>query len=168
MKTLYLAILPIICSCTLLADTPTQATKPLYLTSTPTWLHLSIVSQNAGHKIQMLGVDSGEPKTKGFAKDIKTIDQLLDQLVSKGLLKRQTFQLKPQLDLEESLIKAVGQFVEKASEQYGYYVVREMLDVGTRQRLKEFDEDAPVILNVRMPERLLKELEALLKKNGGK
>lgn len=171
MKPLYLALLPIFCSGTLLANPTTKteikAEKPLYLTSTTTWLHLSIISQNAGHKIQMLGVDSGDPDTQGFTRDIQTIDRLLNQLVDKGLLKKQTFQLKPQLDLEESLIKAVGQFVEKASEQYGYYVIREMMDIGTRQRLKKFNENAPVILNVRVPEKLLKELEALLKKNGG-
>lgn len=147
-------------------STPLSAHKPLYLTSTPTWMRLSIVSQNAGHKIHMLGVDTGEPRAKAFAKEIKTIDTLLDQLVAKGLLKKETFQLKARLDLEESLIMAVGEFMEKASEQYGYYVIREMMDVGTRQKMKPFDDQAPVILNVRMPEKLLKELEALLKKNG--
>lgn len=168
MKLIKLTLLAAICSGNLLAKPPIEARTPLYLTDTPTWLHLSIVSQNAGHKIQMLGVDADEPDTRQFAQDIKTIDTLLDRLVEKGLLKKKTFRLKPQLDLEESLIMAVGKFVEKASEKYGYYVVREMMDVGTRQRLKEFDEEAPVVLNVRMPEHLLKELETLLKKKGAK
>jgi hypothetical protein len=114
----------------------------------------------------MLGVDNGESGTKGFKKDIAAIDSLLDQLVSKGVLKKQQFILKPQLDLEESLIVAGTQLIEKAAPQYGYYVVREMMDVGARQQLKEFDEDAPVILNVRMPEKLLAEFAALLNKSG--
>lgn len=158
-KLLQLTLLLIICSGISLANTPTKADEPSH---TNLWLQLSIVSQNAGHKIQMFGVDADQPDSKDFAREIKTIDHLLDQLVEKGLLKKQTFKLKPQLDLEESLIMAVGKFVSKHSDQYGYYVVREMLDVGTRQRLKEFDENAPVILNVRMPEALIKELETIL------
>ena len=163
-------ILSILIASTALAEPPSTATpsadKPLYLTSTPTWMHLSIVSQNAGHKIHMLGVDADEVSKKSFAKDIATIDTLLNQLVAKGLLKKQTFHLKPQLDLDESLIMAVGEFAEKASEKYGIYVVREMMDVGTRQRLKPFDDQAPVVLNVRMPAKLLKELKVLMLKNG--
>ena len=103
-------LLAILCTVTALAEPPaaipSSAPKPLYLTSTPTWMQLSIVSQNAGHKIHMLGVDTGEPSAKAFSKEIKTIDTLLDQLVTKGLLKKQTFHLKPKLDLEESLIMA--------------------------------------------------------------
>lgn len=159
-----ITLLTIICSGSLLADAPKPSSNEL----DPVWLKLSILSQNAGHQIHMLGVDSDEPNTASFKKTIQSIDTQLDLLVTKGVLKKKTFQLKPQLDLEESLIESVGKFMEKAAEKYGYYVVREMMDVGTRQRLKEFDDQAPVILNVRMPEKLLKELETLLKKSGGK
>ena len=129
------------------------------------WLKLSIHSQNAGHGIHMRGVDNESPNSKKFKKHIEAIDSLLDQLVSKGILKKQQFKLKPQLDLEETLITAVGKLIDKAAKEYGYYVVREMMDIGTRQRLKEFDDTAPVILNARMPEPLLKEFQALLKKS---
>lgn len=113
----------------------------------------------------MLGVDTGESGTKGFKKDIAAIDTLLDQLVSIGALKKQQFVLKPQLDLEESLIEAGRKLIEKASPQYGYYVVREMMDVGARQQLKEFDDKAPIVLNVRMPEKLLAQFASLLQKS---
>ena len=162
MTRLTTSLLVIFCSVNLNAAPQKTISNEL----SPIWLKLSIHSQNAGHKIHMLGIDTGESGTKGFKKDIAAIDSLLDQLVSKGALKKQQFILKPQLDLEESLIVAGTKLIEKAAPQYGYYVVREMMDVGARQQLKEFDEEAPVILNVRMPEKLLAEFAALLNKSG--
>lgn len=127
------------------------------------WLELAIHAQNAGHKIHMLGVESDSSGTKAFSKDISAIDHVLNKLVNQGVLKKKKFTLKPQLDLEDALITAVGHFVQKAAKQYGYYSVREMMDIGTRQKLKEFDDAAPTILNVRMPASLLAEFEKLLK-----
>lgn len=161
---LFTPLLVIFCSFNLHASPPKSNANSIGVI----WHKLSIHSQNTGHKIHMLGVDNGEGSAKGFKKNIAAIDSLLDQLVSKGVLKKQQFILKPQLDLEESLIVAVAKLIEKAAPQYGYYVVREMMDVGARQLLKEFDEDAPVILNVRMPEKLLEEFAALLNKSGFK
>lgn len=155
------ALLSIICSSCLLADTP----KTAEIEITQTWLQLSILSQNAGHQIHMLGVDSDEPSSAKLKKSIQSIDTHLDQLVSKGILIKKTFKLKPQLDLEDSLIEAAGKFMEKAAEKHGYYVVREMMDVGTRQLTKEFDDQAPVLLNVRMPADLLKKFEKILGKS---
>lgn len=162
MTRLFAPLLVILCSANLHAA-PQKTTPQKF---EPIWLQLSIHSQNAGHSVHMLGVDTGESGTKGFQKDIAAIDTLLDQLVSEGVLKKQQFILKPQLDLEESLIVAVGKLIKKSSQEYGYYVVREMMDIGTRQKLKEFDEDAPVILNVRMPEKLLAEFAPLLQTSG--
>lgn len=51
------------------------------------------------------------------------------------------------------------------AQAYGYYVGRKMMDVGARQQLKEFDDKAPVVLNVRMPEKLLAEFATLLHKS---
>ncbi|NWK55210.1 hypothetical protein HW115_06285 [Verrucomicrobiaceae bacterium N1E253] len=165
MKTLPIHLLAIFCSLNLLANAEMSDSNPGKLTEKDTWLKLSVVSQNAGHKIHMLGVDNGDDEQPdAFVQEIREIDSLLDDLVAKGVLKKQTFKLKPLLDLEESLFMAVGGFIDKASKTYGYYVVREMMDVGARQRLKEFDDEAPITLNMRMPEPLLKELEALLLK----
>lgn len=133
---------------------------------TQTWLELSIHSQNVGQRIHMFGVDADEPDPKNFEADIKLIDALLDSLVAKGDLKKATFELKPELEIEESLVVAVGELIKKHSAQYGIYVIREMMDIGARQWLSEFKEDAPLILNVRMPEPFLKEFQALLKKEG--
>ena len=132
---------------------------------TKTWLELSVHSQNVGHRIHMLGVDADEPDPKSFEKDIKAIDALLDGLVEKDVLKKARFELKPELEIEESLVVAVGELVKKYAPQYGIYVIREMLDIGARQWLSEFKEDAPLVLNVRMPEPFLKEFQALLKQN---
>ncbi|MEO1857493.1 MAG: hypothetical protein ABGY95_09070 [Rubritalea sp.] len=129
------------------------------------WLELSIQSQNIGQHIHMLGVDADEPNPEDFAKDIKAIDALLDILVAKGILKEAKFELKPELEIEESLVVAVGELMEKYAPQYGIYVIREMMDIGARRWLSESTEDAPLILNVRMPELFLRELQALLKKN---
>ena len=164
MSLLNHTILSILCAGTLLAQSPT----PNHAELAPIWLKISIHSQNAGHRIHNLGVDAGPPNSAAFKKEIKAIDSLLDQLVTKGVLKKHHFKLKPQLDLQDSLIQAVGQFIDKASQQYGHYVVLEMMDIGTRQRTKEFDDKAPVVLNVRMPEKLLKQFEKLLQKNGFK
>lgn len=162
MSHLHTTLLTLFCATTLMAQEPT----PQHPDLSPLWLKLSIHSQNAGHRLHDLGVDTESPHSAAFKKEIKAIDSLLDQLVTKGVLKKHHFKLKNQLDLEESLINAVGEFVKKASKKYGYYVVREMMDIGTRQRTKKFDDKAPVILNVRMPEKLLKEFEQLLHKNG--
>jgi len=147
---------------TLGAQEPTPNHKEL----DPLWMKISIHAQNAAHRISMQGADTEAPAPKAYQKEIVAIDGLLDQLVAKGVLKKHHFQLKPKLDLQDSLIQAVSEFMEKASARYGYYVVLEMMDCGTRQRTLPFDEEAPVILNVRMPEKLLKEFETLLKKHG--
>jgi len=157
-------LLALVCSSTLIAQEPSPAHTDL----DPLWLKLSIHSQNAGHRITSLGVDTEEPLPDAFKKEIQTIDSLLDQLVKKGILKKHSFQLKPKLDLKDSLIQSVSAFVEKVSQRYGYYVVLEMMDIGTRQRTLPFDDKAPVLLNVRMPEPLLLEFEKLLKKHGYK
>jgi len=162
MTRFFIPLLVIFCSLNLHAAPP----KTISNEFGTLWLNLSIHSQNAGHKIHTLGVDTGESSSKGFKKEIAAIDTLLDQLVAKGVLKKQQFVLKPHLDLEESLIVAGTKLIEKAAPQYGYYVVREMMDVGARQQLKDFDDQAPVILNVRMPEKLLAEFAALLNKSG--
>lgn len=133
--------------------------------NTQTWLELSIHSQNVGQRIHMFGVDADEPNPKNFEKDIKEINMLLDSLVSKGVLKEASFELKPELEIEESLVVAVGELIKKYAPQYGVYVIREMMDIGARQWLSEFKEDAPLVLNVRMPEPFLKEFQDLLKKN---
>lgn len=132
---------------------------------TQTWLKLSIHSQNVGQRIHMLGVDADTPDPQKFDKDIKAIDALLDGLVAKGVLKKARFELKPELEIEESLVVSVAELVKKHAPQYGVYVIREMMDIGARQWLSEFKEDTPLVLNVRMPEAFLKEFKALLKKN---
>lgn len=81
--------------------------------------------------------------------------------VNNGTLKKASFQLKPKLDIEESLITSVSKLIEKHASKYG---IHEMMDVGTRKRLKEFDETAPVTLNVRMSQDMLDEFKAQLKK----
>jgi len=144
------------------AQTPTPQHKEL----DPIWMKISIHAQNAAHRIQMQGVDTGALDAKTYHKEIVAINELLDQLVSKGILKKQTFTLKPKLEIKDSLIQDVGEFIDKLADRYGIYVVFEMMDVGLRQRTLPFDEKAPVILNVRMPEKMLIEFEALLKKHG--
>jgi len=146
----------------LYAQEPTPKHKDL----DPIWMKIAIHSQNAAHRINMQGEDSGPLDPKDFKKEITAINSLLDQLVAKGILKKHTFKLKPKLDLQDSLIQDVSKFIDKVSNRYGYFVVLEMMDIGARQRTLPFDEKAPVILNVRMPEKLLLEFEALLKKHG--
>jgi len=133
---------------------------------TQTWLELSVHSQNVGQRIHLFGVDADAPDPKKFKQDIKAIDALLDSLVKKGVLKKARFELKPELEIEESLVVSVGELMKKHAPQYGIYVIREMMDIGARQWLSEFKEDAPLELNVRLPEPFLKEFQALLKKNG--
>ncbi|MFC4991855.1 hypothetical protein [Rubritalea tangerina] len=147
-----------------LNSSPLSAKAPS--SHTETWLKLSITSQNVGHQIHMMGVDAEPPNTKQFTKEIKEIDALLDQLVKNGVLKQERFELKPELDIEESVIIAVSKLIEKYAPQYGIYTIREMMDVGARQRLRQVDEDKPLILNVRMPEEFLAEFKALLHKKG--
>ena len=132
---------------------------------TQTWLELSVHSQNVGYRIHMFGVDADEPDPKKFENDIKAIDALLDSLVKKGVLKKARFELKPELEIEESLVVSVGELIKNHAPQYGIYVIREMMDIGARQWLSEFKEDAPLVLNVRLPEPFLKEFQALLEKN---
>jgi hypothetical protein len=160
LKSIFLA-LTFFCVVSLRAQEPTPTHKEL----DPLWMKVSIHAQNAAHRISMQGVDVAAPDPKDYQKEIKAIDRLLDQLVEKGVLKKHHFKLKPKLDLQDSLVQAVSEFMEKASARYGYYVVLEMMDCGTRQRTLPFDEKAPVVLNVRMPEKLLLEFEALLKKH---
>jgi len=164
MSPLRHTLLALVCTSTLIAQEP----SPRHTELDPLWLKLSIHSQNAGHRITDLGVDTDAPIPNAFKHEIQAIDSLLNQLVKKGALKKNHFKLKPKLDLKDSLIQAVGVFIEKASQQYGYYVVLEMMDIGTRQRTLPFDDKAPVVLNVRMPEALLLEFEKLLEKNGFK
>ncbi|MGJ8672967.1 hypothetical protein [Rubritalea sp.] len=133
-----------------------------------TWHELSIVSQNAGYRIHMLGVDTGEPNPKDFAQQIAAINKNLDSLVEKGILVKKHFELKPELDIQESVIKSVKKLVAKYAPEYGIYVIQEMMDIGTRQHLSTFVENAPLILNARMPQGFLNELEALLEKEGYK
>ncbi len=133
---------------------------------TQTWLDLSVQSQNIGRRIHMFGVDAEAPDPKKFEKDIKSINALLDGLVDKGVLKKARIELKPELEIEESLVVAVNELIKKHAPQYGIYVIREMMDIGARQWLGEFKEAAPLVLNVRLPEPFLKEFQALLKKNG--
>ena len=132
---------------------------------TQTWLELSVHSQNVGYRIHMFGVDADEPNPKNFEKDISAINGLLDGLVEKGVLTQARIELKPELEIEESLVTAVGELAKKYTPQYGIYVVREMMDIGASQWLREFKEDAPLVLKVRMPAAFLKEFQALLEKN---
>ncbi len=162
LKSLYSLLTLFVLASTLSAQEPTPQHKEL----DPLWMKISIHAQNAAHRIISQGVDTGAPKAEDYKKEIVAIDKLLDQLVAKGILKKHTFKLKPKLDLRDSLIEDVSKFIEKASDRYGFYVVLEMMDVGTRQRTLPFDEKAPVILHARMPEKMLLEFEALLKKHG--
>ncbi len=132
---------------------------------TQTWLELSVHSQNVGYRIHMFGVDADEPNPKNFEKDISAINGLLDGLVENGVLIKARIELKPELEIEESLVTAVGELAKKYTPQYGIYVIREMMDIGARQWLSEFKEDVPLVLNVRMPAVFLKEFQALLEKN---
>lgn len=130
------------------------------------WYELAIVSQNAGYRIHMQGVDTGEPDTKEFQEQLAHINQQLNFLVEKGVLVRKQFELKSELDLKESVINSVRELVAKHAPKYGIYVIREMMDIGTRQYLSEFEENAPLVLDVRMPQDFLDELAAILEKEG--
>lgn len=146
----------------LLSTTLLQAKEP----HAETWQQLSIECQNVGYRIHMMGVDAGTPDPKTFQNALTEIDKNLDLLVSNGVLIRQQFQLKPELDIEESVVKSVRKLIQKHQAEYGIYVIREMLDIGTRHFLSEYNEDAPLILNVRLPADFLKEFKAVIEKSG--
>ena len=80
--------------------------------NTQTWLELSVYSQNVGRRIHMFGVDADKPDPKKFEKDIAAIDVLLDGLVKKGVLKNARFELKPELEIEESLVISVAELIK--------------------------------------------------------
>ncbi|MFC5050715.1 hypothetical protein ACFPK9_08820 [Rubritalea spongiae] len=132
------------------------------------WHELSIVSQNAGYHIHMMGVDTGKPNAKDFEKQLSQINQKLDFLVEKGVLVKKHFELKSELNIQDSVVKSVRELVGKYAPEYGIYVIREMMDIGTRQYLSEFEENAPLVLDVRLPQEFLNELTAILKKEGYK
>jgi hypothetical protein len=130
------------------------------------WHELAIVSQNAGYRIHMMGVDTELPKAEDFAPQIASINKNLDLLVDKGILQKTQFELRPDIDLQESVVKAVEKIVRKHEAKYGIYVIREMMDIGARQYTIEYEENAPLVLNVRMPKDFLDELKVVLEKEG--
>jgi hypothetical protein len=131
-----------------------------------TWHQLSILSQNVAYQIHMQGVDAESLKPEVFNKETGRIDTLLNQLVADGVLVEKCFQLKPELDIEDSLVQSVRALIAQHQDQYGVYVIREMLDVGARRLLSEYQEDAPVVLNVRLPKTFLEAFEVILAENG--
>lgn len=126
----------------------------------PAWMKLSVCVQNVAFEFEKLK-DGVVPDPAMFEKDVKTIDQALDQLVTDGELVERKVDLLPVGDLGEEGFEFLMAAADDLSEKFGRYTAMELIDLGLKKRLMAFQEDEPFVLHLRLP---AEQLNDLLKK----
>ena len=152
MKTLIFALFVVLQS---LEAKPAQA-----LGSQQVWWQLSVRCQNIA-QVLMGHPPSSAVEPSQFADDLEFINSRLDELVDDKQLLEKQFTLPSPENLKHEQFAAVHSFVESLSSQYGYFVARELVDMGLRRRLSS--PQKPTELTVRLPERQMKLWTNLIK-----
>ena len=125
------------------------------------WLKLSAQTQNTVWQFRQLG-STGQPDPSFFKKDLKTINDLLDNLVAQGELVEARVSLKSPNELESKGFAHLSEFVETLSETYGHFVTLELVDLGLQFRLSSMPPDKPLELRLRLPQKQLEEFRAMI------
>ena len=142
MKTLTIALFA-------LASLITAASCEEEQTVNKAWMTLSARAQNVAKQFQLMKPE-GAADPSMFEEDLKVIDAALDKLVKCGDLVETKIDLLPPEKLGDKGFEALFNFAESISEDYGYFVTLELLDIGLKRRLSMMELNQPVSLHLRL------------------
>jgi len=125
-------------------------------------LKLSVACQNAQAKFEMCG-PNGSLDPSFVTGYIKTINSSLDALVDSGYLVKKNYIIKNPTQMSEKelndMYNVFRNFINKLSIKYGYYSAKEMVDMGTRQRISVVQKGDIFSVCIRLPKQYMKDFE---------
>jgi hypothetical protein len=114
------------------------------------WMVLSARAQNVAKQFELIK-PGGAADPSMFKEDLEAIEGSLKKLVKCSDLVEKKLELLPPEKLGDKGFEALFEFAESISEDYGYFVALELLDIGLRRRLSVMDPNQPVSLLLRLP-----------------
>lgn len=129
------------------------------------WMVLSARAQNAAKQFQMIN-PGGAADPSMFEKDLAVIDGALTKLVKSGDLVEKNIELLAPQKLGNKAFEALFNFAESISEEYGYFVALELLDIGLKRRLSSMDPNKPLLLHLRLPANQMEKFLKMTKEQG--